>query len=220
MPAQMAAGTETVFMPRSIYRNSRDHYGFIARALHWMIALAIIALYAIANIMKAMEPAPLKWQLYDVHKSIGVIVLGFVPLRIVWRFMNPAPELPAGTPGWQRRAASLNHILLYLAILVMPLSAYAASKSGDFTVNIFGFYEMPDIVAWVRDSAPELIGRDKTIHVWGNLVHEYTSYMLYALAGLHLTAALWHHYVWRDGVLARMMRGQESVQGASLRSQT
>jgi len=191
-------------MPHTAYRNSRDRYGRVARTFHWTITGAIIALYTIANIMKAMEPGPDKWQLYDLHKSIGVIVLGLVLLRIMWRVANPQPELPAGTPRWQRRAAGLNHFLLYLAMLAMPLSAYAASKAGDFTVNVFGFYEMPDIIAWVRDTAPELAGRNKTLHVWGNLIHEYTSYLLYGLAGLHLAAALWHHFVRKDGVLARM----------------
>ena len=206
-------------MPHRSFRNSREHYGLIARALHWVIALAIIMLYAIANIMQAMEPGPDKWQLYDVHKSIGVIVLGLVLLRLLWRFTNPVPKLPAGTSTWQRKAASLSHFMLYAAMLVMPISAYAASKSGDFTVNIFGFYEMPDIVAWLRDTAPELIGRKKPIHVWGNLIHEYTSYVLYALVGLHLAAALWHHYARKDGVMARMLGGQTSVQPVSLRSQ-
>lgn len=197
-------------MQHSPYRNSQDQFGLVARALHWVIALAIILLYIIANIMHAMEPGPDKWQLYDIHKSIGVIVLGLVLIRIFWRLTNPVPEQPADTPAWQQRASAMSHFLLYLAMLVMPLSAYAASKSGDFTVNIFGFYEMPDIIAWLRNSAPELIGRNKLIHVWGNLIHEYTSYLLYALAGLHLVAALWHHYVRKDNILVRMMTGRNA----------
>jgi hypothetical protein len=97
------AALEIFRMQHSHFRNSRDQFGLVSRALHWVIALVIILLCIIANIMHAMEPGPDKWQLYDVHKSIGVIILGLVlnpSYGWLGVFMIPVKAMDALVPLW------------------------------------------------------------------------------------------------------------------------
>ena len=65
--------------------------------------------------------SPLKLNLFVWHKSLGVLILTLVALRILWRLGNPAPDLPPDTPRWERRAAGLSHWLLYALMIAISV---------------------------------------------------------------------------------------------------
>lgn len=164
----------------------------VAVALHWLLALALFAQLALGWWMLDLPKSPpgLRAGWFNVHKSIGLTIALFVVLRVVWRSTHPLPQ-DGLLPRWQRQAARLTHVLLYVCMLVMPLSGYLGSTFTRYPVRYFGIV-LPD---WNRDwpAAKQLMAS----------VHYATAWLFMALLTLHIAAALWH-WLQRDGVTARM----------------
>jgi cytochrome b561 len=186
-------------------KNTDERFGAVAQFVHWSIFLLFVVQFVIADWMIDAPKSPDKWALYDLHKSLGLTVLFIVFLRIGWRLSNPQPTPPTGLSGPQRLAARASHYILYGAMLLMPISAYVGSKAGVFAVSWFGIWEVPDLVNWIGAYEPQILGRNKWLHIFANDVHRILSYAIYGLVGLHLSAALWHHFVRKDDVLRRML---------------
>jgi cytochrome b561 len=138
--------------------------------------------------------SPLKLNLFVWHKSIGIMVLALVVLRLAWRFTHPAPSLPPDTPAWERRAAHASHFLLYATMIAMPLTGWAISSASGIPFRVFWWIPLPDIVASDKQTA-EIAA---SAHFW-------TFVALAALLVAHAGAALRHHYVKRNDVLLRML---------------
>jgi cytochrome b561 len=181
-------------------RNDAAAWGWPARLLHWLIALLVIGVWVLGKVMVDVPDEELarKFQLYQLHKSIGVTVFALALLRLAWRLANPVPDMPAGMRAWERHAARVTHALFYLLLVAIPITGYltaAASPLGIPTV-IFGVIPLPHAIG--PDEATEsLLGE----------VHEALGTLLAVLLILHVLAALKHHFVDRDPVLRRMVRG-------------
>ena len=169
-------------------------WGGVSMVFHWLIALLIIALATIGLIMTDMANSPTKINVYQLHKSIGIIVLALAALLLLWRLATRAPVPLAGTPRWQRIAASGTHAALYAMMLVMPLSGWLFNSAANFPLKWFGLVKLPAL--W---------GPDPAVKQWARDVHEYGFYVLAALVLLHVGAALWHHWFVKDATLARML---------------
>lgn len=176
-----------------------ERYTVTAQALHWLMALLILANLPLGWVMTELALSPLKLKLYAWHKWIGVTLFLLAVLRLAWRATHAAPALPPGTPGWQRAAAGVSHVLLYLMTLAIPLSGWLMSSAKGFQTVWFGVLPIPDLLG--RDEA--LAERLDAAHVWLN-------YTLAAVLSLHVAAALKHHYIDRDAVLLRMLPGQRA----------
>ena len=170
-------------------------YTRTAITLHWLVALLILATLPLGLAMTELALSPLKLKLYAWHKWIGVTVFGLAVLRLAWRLAYPAPP-PAHMPAWQRRAAAVLHGLLYVLILVVPLSGWLMSSAKGFQTVYLGLLPIPDLLAKDEALGEVLQG----VHAWLN-------YTLVALLVLHVAAALKHHLIDRDDVLARMLPG-------------
>ena len=114
----------------------------------------------------------------------------------VWWLVNPVPAEPAATPAWQRHAARLAHWGLYGLIFVTTIAGWALTGTmrTPVAIELFGFIEVP-----------QLLAPGSGFHEVLEEAHELASYLLIALAGVHVMAALYHHFVLRDGVLLRML---------------
>lgn len=176
-------------------KNTSESYGWLARAFHWLMALLIIGLITVGLTMGEFE-APFKYQIYGVHKSLGIIVLCLVVARLLWRLTNPTPTLPATLTAPQRLAAHALHLCLYIAMFVMPLSGWAMSSAGGHPVTIFGLIDVPP-----------LMEKNKELGKLFYEVHEYVAYALISAIVAHMGAALVHHYVFKDTILRRMWKG-------------
>lgn len=168
-------------------------YTGTAITLHWLMALALIANFALGVTMSDLQLSPQKLQFYSWHKWTGITLLGLVTLRFIWRaFANRPPLLPAAK--WQRRIAKLTHFLLYVLMFAIPISGWLMSSAGGFTVTYLGVLPLPDLVA-----------KDKQLFEQFKSVHETLNFSLLALVILHVLATLKHHFVDRDATLARMV---------------
>lgn len=167
-------------------------YTKIAIGLHWLIALLIFSAFPIGLYMHDLKLSPTKLHLYSYHKWIGITVLGLAVLRVLWRVTHKPPALLLAR--WQEIASSIVHAALYLLILAVPLSGWLMSSAKGVKTVWLGILPLPDLVA-----------KDKALgHILSN-VHTALNYTLLVLVGLHIAAALKHHFVDRDDVLLRML---------------
>ncbi|PTE21687.1 cytochrome B [Cereibacter changlensis JA139] len=172
-------------------------YTATARALHWIVALIVLGMIPAGKIMvEEGLPRGLQDALFLFHKNAGVIVLVLMIVRLVWRWLNPPPPLPASVPEWQARAAHLTHVLLYALIFVMAVSGYVRVVAGGFPL------ELTDALG-----LPRLLPKVESLGNAASTVHYLAHYAVIALIALHIGAALFHGIVRRDGVFGRMWRG-------------
>lgn len=169
-------------------------YTHTAIALHWLTALLIVALFPLGVYMADLALSPLKLKLISYHKWLGVTVFLLLLLRLAWRVGHQPPPLPDSMPMWQRHAANGLHLLLYLLLLAIPLSGWLMSSAKGFQTVYLGVLPLPD-----------LIGKDKALGDLLRQAHEMLNMSLLVLLLVHVGAALKHHFIERDGILARML---------------
>jgi cytochrome b561 len=170
-----------------------QRYTRFAVALHWIVAAVVFAQFSLGWLMQeiAKQPPGPRASAFNVHKSIGLVILGLMLVRIAWRLSHPAPPLPA-MPRWQARAALANHVLLYALLVAMPLAGYLGSAFSGYPVRFFGIM----LPSWAPKS-------DAMKHAMSE-VHLVAPWLLAAAVLLHLAAVVKHAMVDRDGLLARM----------------
>jgi len=169
-------------------------YTNTAIAVHWLIALLILAAFPLGIYMSDMALSPLKLKLISYHKWLGVTVFLLAVARLAWRAGHTPPPLPGTIPLWQQRAAHGLHFLLYVLLFAIPLSGWLMSSAKGFQTVYLGLVPLPD-----------LIGKDKALgHLLEN-VHATLNFAMLALLLAHVGAALKHQYIDRDGTLARML---------------
>ena len=194
----------------------------MARALHWGMALAIAVEVPAGFIMgwtyaaKPMGHAPQHILASQVHHTLGMLLLLAVVVRLGWRIGHRAPDLPVGTPPVSALGSRVVQVLLYALMFIVPLAGWAALSSlaagAGYPAPPMWFFGhdgfgpgglIPHIVPPVAWNAPTLFkyGFFGKMHVWGLIAGG-------VLLGLHVAGALWHQFVRRDGLIARMWRGQ------------
>jgi cytochrome b561 len=170
-----------------------QRYSTTAIALHWLTALLIVCGFTLGLSMVDLPISRRKLQWYAWHKWIGITVFLFTCARLAWRLGHPAPTPPA-MPPWQVRAASITQGVLYVLLLVIPISGWLYSSATGVQVVYLGLVPLPDLVADDRHTAGIL----RTVHVTLN-------FTMLALVCVHTAAALKHHFVDRDTVLTNML---------------
>jgi cytochrome b561 len=169
-------------------------YTTTAKLLHWSIGLLIIGLLASGWIMADVLKPPFQYTVFGIHKAVGVLVLGLVVVRVLYRASTAYPAaLPAAK--WQLWAADVVHGLLYATMLIMPVSGWVMSNAGGYPVSFFGLFTLPTLVAENHAFAEVVAGN---IHANGLLV-------VGALLALHVGGALKRHFVHKDATLTRML---------------
>lgn len=179
-------------------RDSSDtRYTGTAIVLHWLIAGLVFALIGLGWYMTDIpKNTPERAYFYNLHKSIGLTAFFFILVRVWWRLTHKPPALPATLKSWELKAAAWSHRLLYVCLLVMPISGYVASNFTKFGVKYFGI-ELPP---W----GPQ----DKTLYAVFNNIHVFTSYLFVALIALHLLGAFKHLLMGDDSVFRRILPGR------------
>lgn len=177
-----------------------DQYTPVAKALHWTIVGLLIAQYALGWTMPDQKPGSVPDRLIDLHLSVGSAILIAMIARLIWRMTHTAPPPPAGLPAWQRTASSVTHAVLYALVLIIPLLGWAAASWRSWPVTLFHLFSFPAIVPARQPGVNGFFQSPQA----GDL-HSVLSYGLLAVVALHVSAALFHRFVLRDGVLERML---------------
>ena len=186
----------------------RTRYTLVAILLHWSIAACLLGMLGsgLWMVRAIREPASqaLAFEVYQLHKAFGLLVLVLTAVRLIWRLTHRPPPLPAETPLWQRAASHAVHLALYGLTFAVPFAGWlmvSASPLGFPTVP-FGLFEWPHLpVLGLGIEADVLEG-------WLKLAHRWLAYVTAGLLVLHIGAALFHQFVERDGLIGRMGWGQ------------
>jgi len=174
-------------------RNSREYYGWVAILLHWSMAVAILALFALGLWMVKLNYYDAWYNLApDIHQGVGMILLAMLLLRLFWSWSNIKPNIAAS--AWETVAAIAAHRLLYLLMLMVMVSGYLIPTAEGEGFDMFGWLNVPAL--WHLSS---------TQAEWAGKIHRWSAWAMIGLAGLHTTAALKHHLINRDHTLMRMM---------------
>lgn len=172
-------------------------YTGTAKVLHWLVLLLLIAQFIFAWTMPHIGRNTPVTTLISLHFTFGIIVLAVAIARLGWRLTHPEPAPEDGLPPWQNLTAHIVHYLLYALLVIVPLLGWMDASRRGMPVEMFGL-ELPKLLA---TRAP---GWGWTGDVHGLLAN----YAMLALVGLHVAAALYHHFVRHDGVLKRMLPGK------------
>lgn len=168
-------------------------YGAPAIALHWALALLIACMAGLGWYMMTVEHDPGGRWYMDLHKSVGLIVFALVLLRVVWRASHEPAPLPPGLPAWQVRLSAWVQGLLYLCMVVMPITGTLGSLYSRAGLAFFGL----PIPSWAAPSR-------ETSHLFFD-VHSALVWVLVVLVAVHAAAGLMHLFK-RDRVFDRMWR--------------
>ena len=179
--------------------NTRLEYGAVAKWLHWLVALGIVALVTLGLLQSDMDSGPQRTAIRELHGSIALLVLALMILRLAWRWTNVTPAHPPGVPGWQRASAALVHAAIYVAVFTQLASGALAVATGGKPLAFFGLFSIPLPVSEDHDN-----------HELLEEVHEAGWMLLAALVAVHVLAALYHHFILKNDVLKRMTVGAGS----------
>lgn len=175
-------------------RHGLPRYDLPMQVLHWATALLIIAAFVLIQILDGMPRGPERSALMALHKSAGATVIGLVALRLAWRLLSPPPPLPEGTAPRLALAAKAGHLALYGLMIGAPVAGLLMSQANGRPVGLWGLATLPT-----------LVGENKDLGAALGVAHDVLGHLILIVAGLHAAAALFHQYVLRDGVLARML---------------
>jgi len=178
-------------------RNSGRRYGLVAIALHWLMALLLVALVVLGLYMVSLPDVGFdtrKIKLILVYKQLGVAALMLVALRLAWRIGNVLPALVASLPDWQKISARFVHLSFYALMLALPISGWLMSSAAAIPVSFFGWFDLPD-----------LIEHNERLFRAFIVVHRWLAYAFVACLLVHVGAALTHHLVFKDETLRKML---------------
>jgi cytochrome b561 len=167
-------------------------YGGVARFLHWLVVVLIVAQFVIGWTMPDVHKDTKPVDLIAWHLGVGATLLAVMLVRVIWRFTHrpAANRLPAAL----NLVSSATHFLLYAALVVVPLLGWINASSRGWTVRVAGIVPLPGL-------SPQ---GSSFGHAMGD-VHSILAWVLFALICLHVAAALFHRFVLRDGTLQRML---------------
>ncbi|MEM9395581.1 MAG: cytochrome b [Pseudomonadota bacterium] len=169
-------------------------YRFTARLLHWAIGLLIIAMILAGFAMLQEElPRSVRNTLFIFHKNAGILALVAVIVRLAYRALHTPPALPETVEPMQRRAAAVSHFALYALMIAMPIFGYVRVKAGGFPIESLDAWGVPSLVP----RSDQLASLAKSAHYVGAIV-------ISVVVLAHISAALYHALVLKDGVFQRM----------------
>lgn len=171
-----------------------DKLPFPTIALHWIIAIAIIAMIVFGMYVEDLPRSPEKGELIGLHKSIGILILVLALVRIGWRVISKYPEPLSEMPKWQEIIAKLTLLVLILGTVMLPLSGVVMSIAGGHGLDLFG-------IELIAHSGEKM----ETLSKLGHIMHGLGGKLLIAFIILHILGAIKHEHILKDGTLSRML---------------
>lgn len=179
-------------------------YDTVAMSLHWLVAVAVLINIGLGLYMGELPRTdPMKFEIIQLHKSIGLLVLLLSVALVTWRMTHRIPPLPAAMTPPLKVLARMVHGLLYTLILALPLFGWmmVSSSPAGRPIPFFGLFHWPAI--WFLADLSQ-VDKKAIVGVFAE-GHEFLAWIMIALVPLHVGGALWHQYVAKDDVLKRML---------------
>lgn len=175
-------------------QNTRRQFGALTKFCHWALFFLIMAQYLlIMNREYFAQNDAEKMNNILLHKSFGVTILILGIIMVLWRHVGQRPPTLPGTKPWEKKLAIAVHSLLYITVLIMPISGILMSQFHGYSVKFFAY------------ALPTIVNADENRSEIFSQVHEITAWVLLGLVVMHITAAIFHHIVRKDIVLKRML---------------
>ena len=177
------------------YKNTERQWGWVSILLHWLLAFAIIGLFALGLYMTDLSYYNSFYTLGpQIHEAIGILVLVFMVYRLIWRIVNKTPKPPEQNSPFINTASQIAHKTLYLICFVILLSGLLISYAGGQGIQIFDWFRIPGPQDLFENQAS-----------YAGEVHYYSAFALIGLVILHTLAALKHHFVDKDHTLKNIL---------------
>jgi cytochrome b561 len=177
--------------------SSTGRYDRVAIWLHWLLGLALLGQLAFGWLLGGFERgSPARATAINLHKSTGLIIAAFIVLRLGWRLRHRPPAYPASVTALQQRAVLAGHGLLYLCMVAMPLTGYLASNFSRHGIRFLDTVQLPP---WGPD--------DRALYGIFNGAHDLFGFVFSAAVAGHIAMAVYHRFVAKDGLAARMLPG-------------
>lgn len=183
---------------------NKERYTSVAIALHWIMAIALILMIGSGLSFDFFEmDKNFKFNLYQWHKSLGLILLVTAFARLGWRVFHKPPSLPTSFPKLDIIAAHLGHIALYLCMIIMPIAGWVMVSSSSYGLPtiIFGWFEWPHVPG---------VAQDKEINNLSSTIHDIGGWVFLAIIAAHIGAVFKHIIVDKYNLLPRMGIGTKT----------
>jgi cytochrome b561 len=181
-------------MRNELKQSSVVRYGGVAQVFHWVTAILVVAAYIYG-------PGGSEQRVYSsardfnrqLHETLGMCVFALVVMRVLWRTLDVDPD-PPQVSRWMDVAAKAAHYVLYLLLFSLPLTAISGAWLEGHPLTLLASVDIPPFLALSHDTGAAIA----TLHTWlGDAI--------LWVAGLHALAALYHHIILKDSVLASML---------------
>jgi cytochrome b561 len=163
--------------------------------MHAIIAFIVIGLLVLGVLLNDI-PEAYQHNAYELHKSFGITVLFLMLIRIGFIIKDGRPKLPNSVARWEKILSRLVQYLLYLTLILMPMSGWIMEVASDYTPTVFGLF----------DANLPFIPHDKKLADFFNSSHYYLAWLIGGLLTIHFLGGLKHYFVDKDGVFQRMWR--------------
>ncbi|MBU2588997.1 MAG: cytochrome b [Alphaproteobacteria bacterium] len=175
--------------------NPKTKYSGLAMTLHWLVAIAVIVTWRIAEAAEHAPTREARGEIMGNHFALGVVIFLLVATRFIWRQMNPPPAQIASHAPWEKTLAKATHLAMYTLLLAMPLVGWFAMSTYGSPISVWGVVEVPALPVPVN---PDLAGEIFDLHAIAGTT-------LLVLIAVHVLATLKHTFIDKDGTLFRML---------------
>lgn len=175
-----------------IIKNTLSNYGFVSKNFHWIMAFIILFNFTLGYFMGDLDKGPLRFFIFNLHKSIGIVVIVLIILRFLWRLVNLAPT-PLSQNNLLNKLSKFVHYFFYFILLVVTFSGWTYSSARGGPISVFGLF-----------SVPALVEKNEEIGKIARNIHTISVYVFIAFLAIHILASLYHHYFLKDKTLKRM----------------
>ena len=171
-------------------------YDTVSRTFHWLVVALVLLQIALALVLPSLLPKSAEDSITAWHLATGSTILLVMLLRLGWRLAHPMPPAPSDLPTALRLLARGTHWAFYVVLILLPLLGWMAANAYGGTPRLLGLIPLPRLLSPDQATAETIGGIHKTVAT-----------LLLALIALHVSGALYHALVKRDGVIRRMLPG-------------
>lgn len=181
-----------------VLKNTLSSYGFVSKNFHWIMAAIILFNFTLGYFMGDLDKGPLRFFIFNLHKSLGILVIVLIILRLFWRLINFVPA-PLSQNYLLNKLSKFVHYFFYFILLVVTFSGWTYSSARGGPISVFGLF-----------SVPALVEKNDEIAKIARNIHTLSVYVFITFVGVHILASLYHHYFLKDKTLKRMWFGSSN----------